>query len=159
MSRLPSLGPRGEGWVVAQGIVLAAVAAAGAIDNGAWRFELRAVTTVLSLALASAGLLLAGGGLRGLDENLTPLPRPRADGRLVDSGPYRLVRHPIYGGLVLLSFAWGLLVASPAALVASTGLLGFFDLKSRREEAWLEIAYPDYGAYRLRTRRLIPYLY
>jgi len=37
--------------------------------------------------------------------------------------------------------------------------LGFFDLKSRREERWLEERYPGYAAYRARTRRLIPGLY
>jgi protein-S-isoprenylcysteine O-methyltransferase Ste14 len=39
-------------------------------------------------------------------------------------------------------------------------LLGcFFDLKSRREEAWLLVAYPGYAAYRARVRRLVPFIY
>ncbi len=50
------------------------------------------------------------------------------------------VRHPIYGGLVLASLGWGLLTASPATIGAAIVLLGFFELKSRREEAWLEDA-------------------
>jgi protein-S-isoprenylcysteine O-methyltransferase Ste14 len=38
-------------------------------------------------------------------------------------------------------------------------LLAFFDLKSRREEAWLVKRFPEYAAYQRRTRRLIPWLY
>jgi protein-S-isoprenylcysteine O-methyltransferase Ste14 len=39
-------------------------------------------------------------------------------------------------------------------------LLGcFFDLKARREEAWLLAAYPAYAAYRVRVRKLVPFIY
>jgi protein-S-isoprenylcysteine O-methyltransferase Ste14 len=36
---------------------------------------------------------------------------------------------------------------------------GFFDLKARREEAWLLAAYPGYAAYRRRVRKLFPFVY
>ena len=49
-------------------------------------------------------------------ENLTPFPEPLPGARLVESGAYRLVRHPIYGGLILGALGWGLLTASPLAL-------------------------------------------
>jgi protein-S-isoprenylcysteine O-methyltransferase Ste14 len=77
----------------------------------------------------------------------------------VQTGAYRLSRHPIYGGLILAAAGWGLLTASLVALVLAAVLLGFFDLKSRREEHWLEARYLDYPAYRARTRRLIPGVY
>ena len=48
--------------------------------------------------------------------------------------------------------------ASPAR-VDSLGLFVFFDLKPRREEAWLIERFSAYGAYRARTRRLIPWLH
>ena len=56
-------------------------------------------------------------------------------------------------------YCWGLLMASAVALLLAAVLLGFFDLKSRREELWLEDRHPGYAAYRDRTRRLIPGLY
>jgi protein-S-isoprenylcysteine O-methyltransferase Ste14 len=94
-----------------------------------------------------------------LREALTPLPHPRAGASLVDTGSYRLVRHPIYGGIVLGAAGYGLVTASPLALVGAAALLGFFRLKSGREEMWLEQRYPGYPAYRTRTRRMIPFLY
>ena len=158
MSGLPSLGPRGEGWVVLQGVLLVAIAACGLVPP-AWEGPARLVTAAAGAVLIVVGAALAVAGLRDLRENLTPLPRPRDNGVLVETGAYSLARHPIYGGLVIAAAGWGLAIASPVALVLSLGLLVFFDLKSRREEAWLEASYPGYPAYRRRTRRLIPFLY
>jgi protein-S-isoprenylcysteine O-methyltransferase Ste14 len=98
-------------------------------------------------------------GVVDLRENLTAVPRPVEGGRLIDTGAYGMVRHPIYTGIVAAAIGWGLATASPAALVAAALLGGFFDLKSRREEAWLLAAYPDYAAYRERVRKLVPFIY
>ena len=155
---LPSLGPRGEGWVILQFALLGLAALAGT-TGPAWGEPLRSVTNLIGLALLAAGGLLTLRGLLDLRESLTPLPHPRADGRLVAHGAYRLVRHPIYGGIVIGALGWGLRSAAPAALVLALVLFLFFDLKARREEAWLVDHYPDYEAYRDVTRRLIPWLY
>ena len=77
-----------------------------------------------------AGGAEAGLGIRHLGDALTPLPHPRADAELVESGIYRLVRHPIYGGLIVASVGWGLVTASVVALVLAGGLGLFFLLKS-----------------------------
>ena len=159
MPELPSLGPRGEGWVVLQIVLLAVVIIAGLASDGAWTGPLASLTSPLGLALLLAGGLLAGRGILDLGRNLTPVPRPREDARLVDTGAYALVRHPLYGGLVLGALGWSLLVASPLSLLLVAVLAIVLDLKSRREEAWLRERYPGYPAYMARTRRLIPWLY
>jgi protein-S-isoprenylcysteine O-methyltransferase Ste14 len=158
MSRLPSLGPRGEGWVAIQGAILAAVAVAG-LAGPAWSDPVRVPIAGVGFALAAAGGLLAVRGLVDLADALTPLPHPRADASLVEHGAYRLVRHPIYGGLVLGALGYGLVTASWLAIAGAAVLLVFFRLKSAREEAWLERHYAGYAAYRGRTRRLIPWVY
>lgn len=157
MTSLPSLGPRGEGWVAIQGILLAGAAVAGLSSPG-WTGGSRLATSIVGAMLIIGGLALATMGAHDLRDALTPLPYPRAGARLVETGVYRLVRHPIYGGLVLAAAGWGLLTASVAALVAAVVLFGFFELKSRREEAWLERRFDGYRAYRARTRRLIPWV-
>ena len=157
MTRLPSLGPRGEGWVAIQGLLLAITAVAGLLGP-AWDGPIRVATSVVGAILIAAGLVLATRGLRDLRDALTPLPYPRANAELVETGVYRLVRHPIYGGLVLAAVGLGLLTASPASIVSAFALWGFFELKSRREEAWLEARFAGYAAYRARTRRLIPWI-
>jgi protein-S-isoprenylcysteine O-methyltransferase Ste14 len=159
VSHLPSLGPRGEGWVLVQGILFVLVVAAGVSLGGAWAREARTVTTIVAAVLMVAGAVLALSGVVELRDAFTPLPRPRDGAYLVDTGAYRLVRHPVYGGIVMAALGWGLFSASPISIGLALVLLAFFRLKSAREEAWLAEAYPGYDAYRARTKRLIPFIY
>ncbi len=156
--RLPDLGPRGEGWFLVQIVILAGIAAAGLVGP-AWSGVPRAVGIVVGAPFVGAGGLLAIRGVADLGVNLTVFPKPREGGRLVETGAYGLVRHPIYGGLILGAFGWGLLAASPVALAGAVVLAAFFDLKSRREEVWLLEQLDGYERYRARTRRLLPWLY
>jgi len=158
VSRLPTLGPRGEGWVVIQFILLGLVAILGAVGpqyRGPWFVEL----SILGGMLGLAGLVLASKGLVDLRDALTPLPHPREGARLVSYGAYRIVRHPIYGGIILGCVGYALVLGSPAALLGSLGVLVFFRLKSAREEVWLRQRYPGYDEYARNVRRLIPFLY
>ena len=102
---------------------------------------------------------LVAAGILGLRRQLTAYPMPVPGGRLIDDGVFGLVRHPMYGGAVIAAVGWGLVTASPTTLASALALLVFFDLKSRREEAWLGERFGGYAAYRRRTRRLIPWLY
>ena len=93
-----------------------------------------------------------------LGRSFTPLPRPRARGSFKHGGPYRFVRHPVYTGVVVAAIGWSL-ARSPVGFAPTTLLAVLFDLKSRREEAWLVERYPGYVGYRERTRRFVPGLY
>ena len=157
-SRLPTLGPRGEGWVALQGAFFVGVGAAGLLGP-AWGDPWRLAGLVVGAGLIALGAVGGILGLLGLRENLTAVPRPVEGGRLIDSGVYGLVRHPIYAAIVTAGLGWGLATASPAAILATAFLAAFFDLKSRREEAWLLAAYPGYAAYRVRVRKLVPFIY
>jgi len=149
------MGKRGEGWFVLQLVLLVIIALAP-------RFEGVAFPDGLRLA---GWALLAGGGVFGLaallqlGTNITPFPRPIAGGKLVTSGVYALVRHPIYAGLIVAAFGWALVRMNPLGVFLALLLLGFFDLKSRREEAWLMEVYRDYVDYRRRVKKLIPGIY
>ena len=142
-----------------QGILFVLIAAAGVQVGSAWAGWLRLLTTAIGSVLMLAGSILAVRGVVDLRAAFTPLPRPRDGARLVDSGAYRLVRHPIYGGIVLAAVGWGLVTASLQAIVLAGALLGLFRLKSAREEAWLSEAYPAYDGYARGTRRFIPFVY
>jgi protein-S-isoprenylcysteine O-methyltransferase Ste14 len=157
-THLPDLGPRGEGWVVLQLLLFIAVIGCG-FAAPLWSGPARGVGAVAGLGLTGLGTALVTGGILALRRQLTAYPMPVPGGRLIEVGVFGLVRHPMYGGGVIAAVGWGLLTASPAALAAALVLLAFFDLKSRREEAWLAERFGGYAAYRRRTRRLIPWLY
>ncbi len=155
---LPDLGPRGEGWVLLQLVLFSLLVFAGTLGP-AWEEPWLTAGRVLGLVHLGAGVVVAVLGLVGLRENLTPVPRPVEGGRLVAHGIYGRVRHPIYAGIIAAAVGWGLFTASPAALAVAVLLGVFFDVKARREEAWLVAAYPGYADYRRRVRKLLPFLY
>jgi protein-S-isoprenylcysteine O-methyltransferase Ste14 len=159
VTSLPSLGPRGEGWLLAQLVLMSGIVAAGLILPPFVEGPARTALTGLGLALIVVGIGLVAAGAGQLGEGATPLPRPRQGAALVERGLYRHVRHPIYAGVLLSALGWALLMASLVALVLVGLLAGLLDLKSRREEAWLIDHDPAYEAYRRRTRRFIPRLY
>jgi protein-S-isoprenylcysteine O-methyltransferase Ste14 len=159
VTRLPALGPRGEGWVLLQFALLGLVAWAGIEGRDAWTGPTAWLSAVAGLAFLVVAVVLIARGFRDLGRNLTATPRPRGDARLVESGIYARVRHPIYGGLVVGTLGWSLAQGSLLALPFVALLAILLDLKSRREEAWLQDRFPGYGAYMARTRRLIPWLY
>jgi protein-S-isoprenylcysteine O-methyltransferase Ste14 len=90
---------------------------------------------------------------------ITPMPRPPAQADLQQRGVYALVRHPIYGGVMLLALAWSLFT-SPWALLPTIALAGLLLMKSRLEEHWLGERFPDYPEYARRVRhRFLPFVW
>jgi protein-S-isoprenylcysteine O-methyltransferase Ste14 len=154
-------GDRGE-WYVAIQVVLMGVVFFGPRTLPGlppWPPAAAQIAVIVGAALVLVGGLLFLAALVRLGPNLTPLPRPKPGATLVQSGPYRLVRHPIYAGGLSLAYGWALLVGGWLTLGYATVLLAFLDLKSAREERWLTETFPDYPAYRRRVRKLIPFVY
>ena len=94
-----------------------------------------------------------------MGSNLTAVPYPKEQGTLVETGPYRLVRYPMYFGGILIAFGWAFLVHGWLTIGFAIIMLVFFDFKSRREEKWLKAKFPGYGEYQKRVRKLIPFIY
>ena len=156
MTRLPSLGPRGEGWVLIQAVLIVLVVAAAWSLGPDWSGPLRLLGIALGIALIAGGLLFIASGVLDLRGAFTPVPRPRDDAELVDNGVYAAVRHPIYSGLIQAAFGAAFLKASFVAVGLALILAVVLRLKSGLEEHWLVSRYPGYPAYLSRTPRFVP---
>jgi protein-S-isoprenylcysteine O-methyltransferase Ste14 len=110
------------------------------------------------VALACAGLGLCWWARLHLGRLWSGAVTRKADHHVVDTGPYAIVRHPIYSGLILASLATAILRGTILCL-AGAGLvaLGFW-IKARQEERFLreELGAEAYDSYRRRTPMLIP---
>ncbi len=143
---------------MAQFALIAAIMAAVALPLD-WPAAVRGTLSTVGAMLAFAGGALAVWAARSLGRALTPFPQPAEAGALVEGGPFRWVRHPIYSGGLVFFLGWSLF-AGPVAL-ALTALLGvLWALKARVEERHLAARYPRYAAYAQCVRsRLLPGVY
>jgi protein-S-isoprenylcysteine O-methyltransferase Ste14 len=147
---------RGGLWVLGQSVLLCAVIGGGILYRSQWQS--------LAMTLCGALLLLiaAGCGLAGsvsLGRNLTPFPKLSASTRLVQTGIYGIIRHPLYTAVFCGSVGWALVWGSSPALLAALALAPLFDAKARREERWLRQQFPEYAGYEQHVRRFVPWVY
>jgi protein-S-isoprenylcysteine O-methyltransferase Ste14 len=152
---------RGELFVAAQFALFSLIVFGPRTLPGlpAWSLPWQLAGALLGGLFLCSGGLLAAAGVVMLGRNLTPLITPKQDAELIESGPYRLVRHPIYSGILQLSFGWALWAHGWLTLLFTLLLFIIFDRKLRREEEILHRTFPGYAAYAARVRRLLPFIY
>jgi len=112
----------------------------------------------IGVVLCALGIGLALWARTHLGRNWgLPMTR-REDPELVTSGPYALVRHPIYGGIILAML--GSAIAQSPFWLVPLGVFGaYFVYSARREERLMTEQFPRaYPAYRARTKMFIPYV-
>ena len=89
--------------------------------------------------------------------NIRPTPRP--GGQLVQTGPYRWIRHPMYTAVLLAAVA-GLLGAAAdhrlAVAAAAVALAVVLRVKAEVEERWMVMQHPAYANYMRTTWRFVP---
>ena len=154
-------GTRGEWYVVVQFFIFALIAFGPRAWPGAkaWNPPFSWIASGIGAVLILSGGALAIAGVMKLGRNLSALPYPREGAPLRQTGAYAVVRNPIYGGLIIAAFGWGLFVNGWLTLLYAATLLVFFDIKSRREERWLCERFPEYAQYQRRVRKLNPWVY
>lgn len=83
----------------------------------------------------------------------------KSEPELVTSGPYHLIRHPIYSGILLATI--GTSVALSWFWLIATALAGvYFIYAATVEERYLSVQVPDaYPSYKRSTKMLVPYLF
>lgn len=160
MSRLPSwarLSASDIAWLAGQAVLfIVAFVLLPTADGGPGRLQVpwsRPVGTVVFGVGVVVGLI----AMIRLGRQLVAQPTPIQDGRLVTSGLYGVVRHPIYTAVLLL--ITGSLLRTPSwsglAVIAISWV--FFDRKSAHEERLLARTYPDYAEYQRQVpSKLIP---
>jgi len=153
----PNDQPRGVGWIVVQAglfvFFVAALLSGETFDDFDGLIYLRSA----GLLLALFGSFVSIWSVMQFGSALSPFPKPVEGATLIESGPYRFVRHPMYSGIILFTLGCGLAYANLAAALAGPMFFIFFLAKTGREEEMLVESVPGYGRYRSHVVwRLIP---
>jgi protein-S-isoprenylcysteine O-methyltransferase Ste14 len=109
--------------------------------------------SLAALALVLVGTTWSVWSLRHLSTCLSVLPQAR---RLVDSGPYRLVRHPLYLGEIVATVGLAVHGGHWSQGLVTLALLLLQLYRAGREEALLAARVPGYVRYAARTWRIVP---
>jgi len=128
---------------------VAGVLLSGGTPGWSWSW----VLMLLGLALGAWALFSNRPG------NFNIRPTPRVGGQLVQSGPYRWVRHPMYSAVLLVAAASAWVGASPWAALQLSLLAAVLVAKATLEERWMLAEHPGYAEYRLRSWRFVPGLF
>lgn len=91
--------------------------------------------------------------------HLNIIPDPKPGSRLICSGPFRFVRHPMYLSLLLYTLSLVMTTDSNLRWMLWLALLATLLVKLHYEESLLRNHLPDYATYQQNTHKLIPYLY
>lgn len=109
--------------------------------------------------LCIAGLLFALWARFILGRNWSGMVTLKEGHELVERGPYRFVRHPIYTGMLAMFFATALVQGHLAGFVGVLLMFASFWIKLGLEENLMLQQFPErYAAYRQRTKRIIPFV-
>ena len=130
------------------------VAPGAVIGGGVWSFA-------VGVAVGWLGLLLRWWSFVTLGRYFTVVLQTSADQPVVDRGPYRLLRHPSYTGLLLAFVGWGLMLGNWVSAAGSVALVLFallfrIRIEERALTATLGTSYGDFAAGRA---RLIPFVW
>ncbi len=132
-----------------------------ALAGKSWAFFGNAAIYCTGLAIMGAGQLLRWWSIAKLGRFFTVNVAIRAEHRLINSGPYRHVRHPAYTAVLLVHVGAGLCLGNALSLLALTlPLLATLLNRMRVEEDVLIAGFGQaYREYIRRTKRLIPGIY
>ncbi len=112
------------------------------------------------MLLATIGFLVAGLAVwtMGLRQ-ITTMPTPRPGALLIQRGPYRWIRHPMYIGLLL--FCTGFVIAEPSVLrgLMLVALMVILHAKTIHEERALQTSVNGYREYQSRTKKFVPFVW
>lgn len=111
-------------------------------------------------SVAAAGVLLGVWAIScNRPGNFNIRPTPREGGRLVQEGPYRWIRHPMYTAVMVLGMACAWAGMTAWGWISLAALATVLVIKAGVEERWMLAEHPDYTAYRARTQRFIPWIF
>jgi len=147
-----TFGERGESWFASSALVFFFICK-GVMPLGL-------LIRITGIAFMSMGASFVVSATLTLRESISPFIMPIVRGSaFTSSGPYDLVRHPMYGGVLLFTGGWALASSSLDRAILTFILGVILDKKARMEENILKELFVQYVPYSLKRNKFVPYLF
>lgn len=152
----------GGPWRIAVLLVVVVALSTRSFRSSSWQRPLWAQSSVVSivdLALVAIGVAFAVWARFTIGANWSGDVTFKEDHELIQRGPYALVRHPIYTGIVTMAAGVALQWSAPLGFVLFVVLVALFVVKMRMEEKLMSEHFPDqYREYRRTVKAIIPFV-
>jgi protein-S-isoprenylcysteine O-methyltransferase Ste14 len=138
---------------------MVAILPVAALDAGRFGWSSLPLWAVLAGYLATLAGIAGTAWAQAVNPFFEPGVRIQSERhqRVIDTGPYRLVRHPGYSSALLMFFGMALALGSLWALVPAAVAVAILVLRTAWEDRLLQAELPGYGNYAARVRsRLVP---
>lgn len=106
--------------------------------------------------IASVGFLWVLLAIMSMNTLVSPFPSPKEGMQLQTKGVYAFSRHPIYTGILILLYAWGVSQASEYKIAIGLVFHVFIYFKAKYEERLLNNTFPEYRNYQNTTGMFFP---
>jgi protein-S-isoprenylcysteine O-methyltransferase Ste14 len=121
--------------------------------------ELHIGTIIAGFALLYFGIILRIIALLTLSQGFSTAIEAKADSKLVTSGVYKYIRHPLYSTVFIMAMSGSIIFSSTYCwLIVGITCWGLL-FRIRKEESFLNQQFPEYREYCKRTKRIIPFIY
>jgi protein-S-isoprenylcysteine O-methyltransferase len=145
-------------WMVVGASIGAAFFVAHAFPGGTFRDV--DLARVIGIVIFIPGAALRWYAIFYLGRYFTVDVRVAEHQHVVDTGPYRFIRHPSYTGAFLQFLGFALCIGNSWSMLMLVPIVLVFSYRIRVEELALERGLGEaYASYRRRTKRLIPFVY
>jgi protein-S-isoprenylcysteine O-methyltransferase Ste14 len=123
-------------------------------------FSVTSLTQYLGLTITVLGLALAVWARWRIGRNWSPLIEVKEGHELMQTGPYGIVRHPIYSGFMLATLGTAIVLGALAGFIAVGMIVAAWGYKAHMEEdAMLEQFGQNYQNYKAKVKGLIPFIW
>lgn len=139
-------------YVIIQGILFVCYLLNPKVIN----FDCAPLSNMLGLLLLGIGMVIIAYAIFLLRESLSPFPSPRTDAKLIQTGLYKFIRHPIYTGILCVLLGYALYTCSWFKVIISFSIYILFHFKAKYEEKKLTIFFSEYANYQKTTGRFLP---
>ena len=120
---------------------------------------LSTILVAMGVALVVIGVAFAIWARRTLGSNWSAAVTVKEGHTLVRTGPYKVVRHPIYTGMLIGFLGTAMVIDETRGVLAIVLATAAFVYKSRVEEHRMQATFPAYDDYRRHSAALVPFIY
>ena len=114
--------------------------------------QVNSISNMLGYLIIAFALFIMIRAIQDLGSNLSPFPKPKVDSKLITSGIYSYIRHPMYCSLILFSFGVFITQLSFYYLSLTIILIFFIKLKIFVEERYLNHKFENYSLYKNKVK-------